>query len=60
MCASAQSPPRAVPTLAHVSGTALPRRDALTTTLDPRTNHLLAALPEADWKRWLPLLELQA
>jgi CRP-like cAMP-binding protein len=24
---------------------------------DPRTNHLLAALPAADWKRWLPELE---
>jgi CRP-like cAMP-binding protein len=24
---------------------------------DPRNNHLLAALPEAEWKRWLPQLE---
>jgi len=26
--------------------------------LDPRQNHLLAALPPADWPRWRPLLEL--
>jgi CRP-like cAMP-binding protein len=57
MCASAQSPPRGLPTLAYASGTALARRTALTTTLDPRTNHLLAALPASDWKRWLPMLE---
>ncbi|CAD5365912.1 cAMP-binding domain of CRP or a regulatory subunit of cAMP-dependent protein kinases [Rubrivivax sp. A210] len=24
---------------------------------DPRQNHLLAALPDAEWERWLPLLE---
>jgi len=24
---------------------------------DPKQNHLLAALPAADWRRWLPLLE---
>lgn len=24
---------------------------------DPKLNHLLAALPEEDWKRWLPELE---
>jgi len=24
---------------------------------DPRTNHLLAALPDAEWQRWLPELE---
>jgi CRP-like cAMP-binding protein len=24
---------------------------------DPRRNHLLAALPDADWQRWLPQLE---
>lgn len=24
---------------------------------DPRQNHLLAALPEAEWSRWLPHLE---
>jgi len=27
------------------------------TALDPRTNHLLAALPDAEWQRWRPLLE---
>jgi hypothetical protein len=21
---------------------------------DPKSNHLLAALPEAEWNRWLP------
>jgi CRP-like cAMP-binding protein len=26
--------------------------------LDPRKNHLLAALPEAEWLRWLPMLQL--
>jgi CRP-like cAMP-binding protein len=25
--------------------------------LDPKKNHLLAALPEAEWQRWLPHLE---
>ena len=25
--------------------------------LDPRRNHLLAALPQAEWQRWLPQLE---
>jgi CRP-like cAMP-binding protein len=25
--------------------------------LDPKTNHLLAALPPEEWKRWLPQLE---
>jgi CRP-like cAMP-binding protein len=25
--------------------------------IDPRQNHLLAALPEAEWQRWRPLLE---
>jgi len=25
---------------------------------DPKQNHLLASLPEAEWKRWLPQLEL--
>ena len=24
---------------------------------DPRSNHLLAALPDAEWRRWLPKLE---
>ncbi len=27
------------------------------TGLDPKSNHLLAALPEAEWARWLPQLE---
>lgn len=26
--------------------------------LDPKQNHLLAALPNSDWERWLPHLEL--
>ena len=26
-------------------------------SLDPRQNHLLAALPDAEWQRWLPQLE---
>jgi hypothetical protein len=25
--------------------------------VDPRSNRLLAALPDAEWKRWLPQLE---
>ena len=25
---------------------------------DPKKNQLLAALPEAEWQRWLPQLEL--
>lgn len=35
---------------------ALPR--LIATALNPRTNHLLAALPDLDWQRWLPQLEL--
>lgn len=27
------------------------------TTADPRSNQLLAALPEAEWQRWQPQLE---
>jgi CRP-like cAMP-binding protein len=29
----------------------------MTTTLEPRNNHLLDALPAAEWQRWLPQLE---
>ncbi|MFJ2990647.1 Crp/Fnr family transcriptional regulator [Collimonas sp. NPDC087041] len=29
----------------------------MATSPDPRKNHLLAALPEAEWQRWLPQLE---
>lgn len=29
----------------------------MTVPTDPRQNHLLAALPEAEWQRWLPQLE---
>jgi len=30
----------------------------MTAPPDPRKNHLLAALPDAEWQRWLPQLEL--
>jgi len=30
---------------------------SLTATPDPKLNHLLAALPESEWQRWLPQLE---
>ena len=29
----------------------------MATAPDPRKNHLLAALPDAEWQRWCPLLE---
>jgi CRP-like cAMP-binding protein len=29
----------------------------MATLIDPRRNHLLAALPDAEWQRWLPQLE---
>lgn len=29
----------------------------MATALDPKKNRLLAALPEAEWRRWLPQLE---
>ena len=29
----------------------------MATSRDPKKNHLLAALPDADWARWLPQLE---
>ena len=28
------------------------------TPTDPKQNHLLASLPDAEWERWLPQLEL--
>ena len=30
----------------------------MNSTIDPRQNHLLAALPDAEWQRWEPQLEL--
>lgn len=32
--------------------------DAYPTQSDPRQNHLLSALPDCEWSRWLPHLEL--
>ena len=32
----------------------------MATPPEPRQNHLLAALPDAEWQRWLPQLELVA
>lgn len=29
----------------------------MSTVIDPRRNHLLAALPDAEWQRWMPQLE---
>ena len=29
----------------------------MTSTVDPRENHLLAALPVAEWQRWQPQLQ---
>ena len=29
----------------------------MTVAADPKSNHLLAALPDAEWQRWLPQLE---
>ena len=29
----------------------------MATSIDPKQNHLLAALPDAEWQRWLPQLE---
>jgi CRP-like cAMP-binding protein len=34
-----------------------PRNSVNTLSPDPRENHLLAALPDAEWQRWLPHLE---
>jgi CRP-like cAMP-binding protein len=34
-----------------------PRNSVNTLSPDPTENHLLAALPEAEWQRWLPHLE---
>ena len=36
----------------------LARRFRMSVTPDPRKNHLLAALPDAEWQRWLSQLEL--
>ncbi len=33
---------------------------ATATTIDPKLNHLLAALPVQEWQRWLPQLEFVA
>jgi CRP-like cAMP-binding protein len=35
----------------------MPQRPALSAAPDPRSNHLLAALPPAEWQRWSPLIE---
>ena len=35
----------------------LAQRRKVTVLCNPRTNHLLAALPEPEWQRWLPHLE---
>lgn len=32
-------------------------KSGITGVLDRKTNHLLAALPDAEWQRWLPQLE---
>ncbi len=34
-----------------------PTSSVLAISADPRKNHLLAALPDAEWQRWLPQLE---
>jgi CRP-like cAMP-binding protein len=34
-----------------------PPNSVKTLSLDPKENHLLAALPDAEWQRWLPQLE---
>jgi CRP-like cAMP-binding protein len=35
----------------------MPPTPATPASSDPKTNHLLAALPEAEWQRWQPQLE---
>jgi CRP-like cAMP-binding protein len=35
----------------------MPRNSVTTLSPDPTENHLLAALPDAEWQRWLPQLE---
>jgi CRP-like cAMP-binding protein len=35
----------------------MPRNSVTTFSPDPTENHLLAALPDAEWQRWLPQLE---
>jgi hypothetical protein len=32
----------------------------MTSPHEPRENHLLAALPDVEWRRWLPQLEFVA
>src|ERR1700675_4744329 len=34
-----------------------PRKLMVATSIDIRKNHLLAALPDTEWERWLPQLE---
>ena len=34
-----------------------PRTPTMTVSRDPKKNHLLAALPDAEWQRWQPQLE---
>lgn len=45
--------------MAMPAGSAPPglKARAMDTRIDPRKNHLLAALPEAEWQRWKPQLE---
>jgi len=39
------------------AGRSLPLERNMSPVLSPKQNHLLAALPEAEWQRWLPQLE---
>ena len=59
LCVAVQT---ATKILAIVSGRfALQRfvqKDSFGMPANPKQNHLLAALPEAEWKRWSPQMEL--
>ena len=54
--ASPAQTPRPRPELGTCSGS-IPVERHLAKPADPRQNHLLAALPDAEWSRWQPHLE---
>ena len=59
MCFFTRGVPRPLPTIGNPPwSTAIATATATAIATNPKSNHLMAALPETDWRRWLPQLEL--
>ena len=46
-----------IDTVPRPATTGITETSPLIESVDPRSNHLLASLPEAEWQRWQPQLE---